>query len=117
RAEFLNLVVVRCVSLAIERRRARWTKLRAAAHSKRYDESPLRQSIRKKRRRSRNPHARTAATWRRHGCVPTIVGSRYQDLARDVLTPHDAGGLLWAIRDSGENRGMKRIERRCISRK
>src|SRR6266576_5515998 len=53
--ELFDLLVVRSVLLAFESRRPGRTKLRWAAHSKRRDESPLRQQIRKKRRRRRNP--------------------------------------------------------------
>src|SRR5439155_10323575 len=60
-AELLHLIVVSCVSLAIESRRARRSELRTAVHSKWHDEPPLRQQIGKKRRRRRDPHAGTAA--------------------------------------------------------
>ena len=110
RAEFLDLVVICRVLLAIEGGGARRTELGAAAHSKRNDESPLRQQIGKKGRRSRHPYARTTAVrWRNYG-IGAIVGPCREDLVRDEFTPHNAGGLLWAIRDCCENRGMKRIK-------
>src|SRR6266480_7278525 len=116
RAEFLDLVVIRRVLLTVEGGRARRTELRAAAHCKRRDESPLRQQIGKKCRRSRHPHARPAAArWRDYG-IGTIVGARGEDLVRDEFTPHDACRLLWPIGDCSENRGMKRIEAGCRSR-
>ena len=95
--------------IAIEGGRARRTELRAAAHRKRRDESPLRQGIRKKCRRSRYPHSRTASAGRQYGGVPTIVVPRGEDLVRDEFTPHDACDL-WPIGDTLENRGMKYIE-------
>src|SRR5437016_14041649 len=55
-AEFFHLLVIRRVLLAIERGRARWTKLCVATHCKRYKESPLRQQIGKKCWRGRHPH-------------------------------------------------------------
>src|SRR5207249_11063155 len=81
-----------------------------AAHSKRRNESPLRQQIWSKGRRSRHPHPRTAtARWLDYGSG-TIVDARGENLVRHEFTPHDAGGLLWPIGDCGENRGVKRIE-------
>jgi len=109
----LYLVVVRRVLLAIEGGRARRTELRAAAHAKWHNKSPLGQQIGKKCRRSRHPHTWTAAArWLDYG-IGTIVGARGEDLVRDKFTPHDAGGLLWPIGDSSENRGMKCIEGGC----
>ena len=91
RAELLDLIVVRCVSLAIESRRARRTELRAAAHCKRHNESPLRQQIRKERRRGRHPHAGTAAARWRDDSIGTIIRARGEYLVRDEFTPYDAG--------------------------
>src|SRR5206468_9880739 len=99
RAEFLDLIVIRRVLLAIEGGRARWAELGAAGHCKRRHKSPLRQQIGKKCRRSRHPRARTAAARRRYGGIPTVVGTRSEDLVRNELTPHDACHLVWPIRD------------------
>src|SRR5207248_626908 len=116
-AESFNLVVIRRVLLAVKGWWPRRTELRATAHCKRQYESPLWQQIRKKCRRRRHPHARTAATRRRYGGVPAVVGARSGDLVRNEFTPHDACGLLWPIGDCTKNRGVKRIEAGCGSRK
>src|SRR5947207_6928329 len=57
RPELLDLLVISCVLLAIERGRTRRPKLRAAVHREWSNKSPLRQQIRSERRRSRYPHA------------------------------------------------------------
>src|SRR6266487_1654220 len=114
--KFLDLLIVRGISLAIERRRPQRTELRTATHSKRHNESPLRQQIRKKRRRSRHPHVRTTPSrWRDNG-AGTIIRARGQDLVRDKFTPHDTGSLLRSVWDCSENRCVKRIEARYASR-
>ena len=76
---------------------------------------PLRQRISEKGRRSRHPYARTAAGGRRDNHIGSIVGPRGKDLVCDIFTPHNASGLVRPIRNYSENRGIKRIEARCIS--
>ena len=114
-AELFDFFVICRVLLAIERRRSRRTKLRAATHSKRHDESPLRQQIGKKRRRSWYPNTRTtAARWLNDG-IGTIIRPRREDLGRDEFAPRNAICLLWTVWNSSENRGVKRIEGRCVA--
>src|SRR4029434_1091861 len=116
RTELFDLLVVISVLLAVERWRARRSKLRAAAHSKRHDESPLRQQIRKKQGRSWHPHARTTPARWLDDCIGTIISARREDLVGNEFTPHDASGLLRSFGNCSENCGMKRIEDGCASR-
>src|SRR5882724_6924277 len=104
RTELFDLLVIRCVLLAIERRWAGWTKLRAVVHREWPNKSPLRQQIGKERRRSRNPHARTAAARWLDNRIMSIVISHGENHGRHEFAPDDACSLVRPIRDRSKNR-------------
>ena len=117
RAEFLNLLVVRSVLLAIERGRSRADETVSCCSSQTARRIPIaatnKEETPEASESTRQDHCRqVAGLWRWNHHSPARRGFGWRR-----IRPTRCLCLLWAIGNCSENRGMKRIEGGCVAGK
>ena len=117
RADLLDLVVVACPLLAVERRRSVGPELVSGIEAERPHQPEVGADRRRGRRREPPPGDRWVRRRVGHRRPEAVAGTDSDDESGDALADSDAVGLCLAGRDRGQRCRVRRIEdRRGLSR-